>query len=161
MPAGNALPGSMSDLSKRNAISVSDGHWNSDLEVLTAILKNVLGIPGSLKEQRVRRYRGIVFALSLAAALLSIANNFLLPEGFAFLRAMIKFIYLVLLSANTVFITYLLVTMKQELDRLGGIIISTAVAATMFVAWGGMLSALTPIPLLVVAWLVNYVKPDA
>jgi hypothetical protein len=30
----------------------------------------------------------------------------------------------------------------------------------MFVALGGSLAALTPIPLLIVAWLVNFVKPD-
>jgi hypothetical protein len=50
--------------------------------------------------------------------------------------------------------------MKQELDRLGWIIISMAVIPLMFVAWGGALAVLTPIPLLIVAWLVNFVKPD-
>jgi hypothetical protein len=160
IPSGNELPEKLYDLSRRNAVKLSDEHWNSDLGLLTAVLKNVLGIPGSLKEQRIKRYRQIVFALSLVAAVLSITNNFLLPGSLAIIKYAVKFIYLILLSANTVFITYLLVTMKQELDRLGGIIISTAVLALMFVAWGGSLSALTPIPLLIVAWLVNFVKAD-
>ena len=160
MPSGNELPEKLYDLSRRNAIKLSDEHWNSDLSMLTAILKNVLGISGSLKEQRIKRYRQIVFALSLLAAVLSITNNFILPDSPTILGSVIKFIYLVLLSGNTVFITSLLATMKRELDRLGGIIISMAVIPLMFVAWGGSLASLTPIPLLIVAWLVNFVKPD-
>lgn len=160
MPAAHELPGSLAGFPKRNAVRLSDEHWHTDLEVLTAVLQNVLGVPGSRKEQRIKRYRGIVFVLSLLAATLSIANNFLLPDRFAMLKATVKILYLIILAANTVFVTYLLVTMKQELDRLGAVIISTAVLALMFVAWGGSLSALTPIPLLAVAWLVNFVKPD-
>lgn len=160
MPSGNELPGPLYDFSRRNAVRLSDENWHSDLNILTAVLKNVLEIPGSLKEQRIKRYRQIVFVLSLLAAVLSITNNFILSDSLAFLKGVVKFIYLVLLSANTVFLTYLLVNMKQDLDRLGGLVISMAVIALMFVAWGGMLSALTPIPLLVVAWLVNFIKPD-
>jgi len=154
MPSGSELPETLYDFSRRNAIKLSDEHWNSDLNMLTAILKNVLGIPGSIKEQRIKLYRQIVFALSLLAAILSIVNNLL--GSLPFLR----FIYLVLLAGNTVFITYLLVTMKRELDRLGWITISMAVIPLMFVAWGGSLAPFTPIPLLIVAWLVNFVKPD-
>ena len=160
MPSGNELPEKVYDLSRRNAIKLSDENWNSDLRMLTAILKNVLGIPGSLKEQRIKRYRQIVFALSLLGVILSVANNFILPEGFTILRAAVKFLYLVLLAGNTVFVTYLLVNMKRELDRLGGVIITMAVITQMFVAWGGALALLTPIPLLIVAWLVNFVEPD-
>jgi hypothetical protein len=160
MPSGNELPAPLYDLSRRNAIKLSDENWHSDLRTLTAILKDVLKIPGSLKEQRIKLYRQIVFALSLFAAVLSIANNFILPDSLPVVRGLVRFLYLVLLSANIVFITYLLVSMKQELDRLGGIIITTAVVALMLVAWGGTLSALTPIPLLIVAWLINFVKPD-
>jgi hypothetical protein len=156
MPSGNELPEALYDFSRRNAVKLSDEHWNSDLNLLTTVLKNVLGIPGSLKEQRIKRYRQIVFALSLLAVILSIANNFILSGSLPILR----FLYLVLLAGNTVFITYLLVTMKRDLDRLGWITISMAVVPLMFVAWGGSLAALTPIPLLVVAWLVNFVKPD-
>jgi hypothetical protein len=156
MPSGNELPETLYDLSRRNAIKLSDEHWNSDLNLLTTILKTALGIPGSLKEQRIKQYRQIVFALSLLAAILSIANNFILSGSLPILR----FLYLVLLAGNTVFVTSLLVTMKRELDRLGGIIIGMAVIPLMFVAWGGTLAALTPIPLLIVAWLVNFVKPD-
>jgi hypothetical protein len=160
MPSENDLPEKLSDLSRRNAIKLSDENWNSDLRMLTEILKNVLGIPGSLKEQRIKRYRQIVFVLSLLGVVLSIANNFILPERPTILRAAIKFLYLVLLAGNTVFVTYLLVNMKRDLDRLGGIIISMAVITQMFVAWGGALASLTPIPLLIVAWLVNFVEPD-
>ena len=160
MPLENDLPEKLYGLSRRNAIKLSDENWNSDLRMLTAILKNVLGIPGSLKEQRIKRYRQIVFALSLLGVILSVANNFILPEGSTILRAAVKFLYLVLLAGNTVFVTYLLVNMKRELDRLGGVIISMAVITQMFVAWGGALALLTPIPLLIVAWLVNFVEPD-
>lgn len=160
VPSGNELPENLYGLSRRNAVKLSDEHWYSDLGVLTAILKNVLGIPGSLKDQRIKRYRQIVFALSLLAAVLSIANNFILRESPTLLRDAVKMLYLVVLSANTVFVTYLLMNMKQELDRLGGLIISMAVIPLLFVAWGGSLAAVTPIPLLIVAWLVNFVKPD-
>jgi hypothetical protein len=158
MPSGNELPEALVDLSRRNAIKLSDEHWISDLNLLTTVLKNILGIPGSLKEHRIKRYRGIVFALSLLAASLSIASNFISPDSL--LRVAVRFLYLVILAGNTVFITYLLVTMKRELDRLGWLVISMAVVPLMFVAWGGSLSSLTPIPLLIVAWLVNFVKPD-
>ena len=160
MPLENDLPEKLYGLSRRNAINLSDENWNSDLRMLTAILKNVLGIPGSLKEQRIKRYRQIVFALSLLGVILSVANNFILPERPTILTAAVKFLYLVLLAGNTVFVTYLLVNMKRELDRLGGVIISMAVITQMFVAWGGALALLTPIPLLIVAWLVNFVEPD-
>jgi hypothetical protein len=160
MPSGNELPEPLSDLSRRNAIRLSDENWNPDLSTLTAILKSILGVPGSLKEQRIKRYRQIVFALSLLAAILSITNNFFLTGSPALIRGIVKFVYLILLSTNTVFITYLLVTMKRALDRLSAVIITMAVIAQMLVAWGGSLSALTPIPLLIVAWLINFVKPD-
>jgi hypothetical protein len=160
MPSGNELPEPVYDLSRRNAIKLSDEHWNSDLRLLTAILKNALGISGSLKEQRIKRYRQIVFILSILGATLSIANNFIFAGSPTILRTSVKFLYLVILAGNTVFVTYLLVNMKRELDRLGGIIISTAVIALMFVAWGGSLASFTPIPLLIVAWLVNFVEPD-
>jgi hypothetical protein len=111
-----------------------------------------------LKEQRIKRYRGIVFALSLLAASLSIASNFISPDSH--LRVAVRLLYLVILAGNTVFITYLLVTMKRELDRLGWLVIAMAVIPLMLVAWGGSLASLTPIPLLTVAWLVNFVKPD-
>jgi hypothetical protein len=159
IPAGNELPESLKDLSRRNAIRLSDEHWNSDLNLLTALLNNVLGTPGSLREQRVKRYRQIVFGLSLLGSLLSVANNFIFPGGSA-MGAGVRFLYLVILAANSVFVTNLLVSMKQQLDRLGGFIISMAVIAQMFVAWGAPLAPLTPIPLLIVAWLVNFVKPD-
>ena len=160
MPSGNELPEPVYDLSRRNAIKLSDEHWNSDLRLLTAILKNALGISGSLKDQRIKRYRQIVFILSILGATLSIANNFIFAGSPTILRTAVKFLYLVILAGNTVFVTYLLVNMKRELDRLGGIIISTAVIALMFVAWGGSLASFTPIPLLIVAWLVNFVEPD-
>lgn len=160
IPSGSDLPEKLYDLSRRNAIKLSNEYWYSDLSVLTAILKNILGIPGSLKEQRIKRYRQIVFALSLLAAVLSITNNFILRDSPTLLRDVVKMLYLVVLSGNIVFITYLLVNMKRELDRLGGIIISMAVIPLLLVAWGGSLAALTPIPLLTVAWLVNFVKPD-
>src|SRR5688572_25801889 len=78
IPSGDELPESLYELSRRNAIKLSDEHWSSDLRILTANLKNALGIPGSLKEQRIKRYRQIVFALSLVGVILSIANNFIL-----------------------------------------------------------------------------------
>ena len=160
MPAEKDLPEELHGFSRRNAIKLSNENWNSDLRMLTAILKNVLGITGSLKEQRIKRYRQIVFALSLLGVILSIANNFIFAGGPTVLRNAVKFLYLVLLAGNTVFVTYLLVNMKRELDRLGGIIISMAVTTQMFVAWGGSLASLTPIPLLIIAWLVNFVEPD-
>jgi hypothetical protein len=122
IPSGSDLPENLYDLSRRNAIKLSNEYWYSDLSVLTAILKNVLRIPRSLKEQRIKRYRQIVFALSLLAAVLSITNNFILRDSPTLLRDVVKMLYLVVLSGNTVFITYLLVNMKRELDRLGGII---------------------------------------
>lgn len=158
VPAGNDLPEPLYELSRRNAIKLSDEHWTSDLSLLTAVLKNILGVSGSLKEQRIKRYRQVVFVLSLLAASLSILNNFI--SSGSSLWAAVRFLYLVLLAGNTVFITFLLVTMKRDLDRLGWIIISMAVVPLLFVALGGPLAALTPIPLLVVAWLVNFVKPD-
>jgi hypothetical protein len=156
VPSGNELPEPLSELSRRNAVRLSDENWSSDLSLLASVLKNTLGVPGSLKEQRIKRFRQIVFGLSLLAAVLSITNNFILQGSLPLLR----FIYLIILSANIVFITYLLVTMKRDLDRLGWTITSTAVIPLMFVALGDMLSALTPIPLLIVAWLVNFVKSD-
>lgn len=161
IPSGDELPESLYELSRRNAIKLSDEHWSSDLRILTANLKNALGIPGSLKEQRIRRYRQIVFALSLVGVILSIANNFILTDSPTILRDAVKFIYLVVLAGNTVFVTYLLVNMKRELDRLGGIIISMTVITLLFAAWGRPLASLTPIPLLIVAWLVNFIEPDA
>jgi hypothetical protein len=160
MPSGDELPENLYDLSKRNAIKLSDEHWSSDLGILTAILKSVLGISGSLREQRIKRYRQIVFALSVFGALLSIVNNLFFVGSPAFIGILVKLLYLVVLAGNTVFVTYLLVNMKQELDRLGGLTISMSVIALMFVAWGGVLASFTPLPLLAVAWLVNFVKPD-
>lgn len=160
MPSENELPEKLYDLSRRNALKLSDENWYSDLRMLTTILKNVLGIPGSLKEQRIKQYRQIVFALSLLGVILSIARNFIFADSSTLLGVAVKFLYLVILAGNTVFVTYLLVNMKRELDRLGGIIISMAVITQLFVAWGGSLTSLTPIPLLIIAWLVNFVTSD-
>jgi hypothetical protein len=158
MPSGNELPEPLYDFSRRNAIKLSDENWNSDLRLLTTILKEVLGLSGSIKEQRIKQYRQVVFVLSLLAVFLSIANNFIRPD--TAISPTVRFLYLMILAGNTVSITYLLVTMKRDLDRLGWITISVAVVPLMLVAWGGSLAALTPIPLLTVAWLVNFVKPD-
>jgi len=58
MPSENELPDELSNLSRCNAISISDGSWNSDLVRLARVL--ALDISGSVNERRLYWVQWIV-----------------------------------------------------------------------------------------------------
>jgi hypothetical protein len=160
MPSGNALPDALRDLSMRNAIRLNDDHWNSDCNLLAGILKNTLIISRSLKEQKIRRYRLIVFALSALVTLLALLSQ-LFPSGYSSLFDLVtKLSAILFVTINVALITHLLGNIKKELDRLSWLIISIAVLASVLLAWGGGLSIWVVLAMMLVAGLLNFVEPD-
>lgn len=164
MPSGNVLPDTLRDLSMRNAIRLNDDHWNSDCNLLAGILKNVLRMPRSLKEQKIRRYRSIVFALSALTTLFSVLNSIYfsgLDSGNPlFLGLILKLLLLMFPIINVALVTYLLGNIKKELDRLSWIIISIAIIGGYMTALGSTAITWVPVVMIFVAGLLNFVEPD-
>jgi hypothetical protein len=127
MPAGHALPDVLCDLSMRNAIRLNDDHWNSDCNLLAGVLKNALNVSRSLKEQKIRRYTTIVFALAALATLASIINFLFFSDQPTLVGLFIQLLSFGIPVTNIALVTYLLGSIKKELDRLSWIIISMAI----------------------------------
>ncbi len=141
MPSSNELPDTLYDLSRRNAIRLNDDHWNSDSNLLSGVLKNALNVSRSLKEQTIRKYRFIVFALSALATLLSVLSSLYFAGSISLLGLVVKILLLVPV-VNVALVTYLLGNIKTELDRLSELI-----------TW-------MPVMMIFVAGLLNFVEPD-
>jgi hypothetical protein len=158
MPSSGMLPGSISDLALRNAVRLNDDHWSSDCGFLAEILKNTLDVSRSLKEQTIRRYRMIVFALFVLAALLAVLNYTLsLPDLANQLLATALALVVII---NVVLVTYLLGTIKKELDGLSWIIIGIAIAACLMIFRGGYWILGAAFMMVLEAGLLNFVQAD-
>ena len=159
MPSGNALPETISDLSMRNAIRLNDDHWSSDCNLLAGILKKAINVPRSLKEQKARNYRSFVFALVALNTFFSILATFL-TEIPAFWHLMLSVLLIFLPMVNVAFVTYLLGTIKKELDRLSWIIIGVNIVGGLMIAIGRDIVNWIPVTMIIVAGLLNFVEPD-
>lgn len=158
MPSPNALPDTLQDLSRRNAIRLNDDHWVSDCSLLAGILKNTLHVSRSLKEKKIRRYRLIVFALSAIVTLLTVSFY-----SFQFSDLVFRVLGLVLgltVVGNVALVTYLLGNIKKELDRLSWVIIGIAILGAIIVAWASDFSIWVSVMMILVAGLLNFVEPD-
>lgn len=162
MPSPNVLPDTLQDLSRRNAIRLNDDHWNSDCKLLAGILKNTLHVSRSLNERKIRRYRLVVFALSALVTLLTVffqIHSFEYPGGDA-LHFVLSLLLGLSVVGNVALVTYLLGSIKNELDRLSWAIISIAIVGAMAVGWGSPYSTWAPVMMILVAGLLNFVEPD-
>ena len=158
MPSASLLPGSISDLSMRNAVRLNDDHWNSDCRFLAEILKNTLDVSRSLKEQTIRRYRMIVFALFVLVALLAVLNYALSLPDLA--NQVLATTLALLVIINVVLVTYLLGTIKKELDRLSWVIIGIAIAACLMIFRGEYWILGAAFMMVLEAGLLNFVQAD-
>ena len=161
VPSAKSLPEPLADLSRRNAIRLGDDHWSSDFKLLSAILRNSLGIERSLQEQKIRRYRQIVIFLSLLGAILAIINQVLYFDTSTLLGLIFKLLLVIALGINVPFVAFLVGSLKQNIDRLSWVIIVFAVLGSLFTAWGGNLTILASIMMLIVAGLLNFLEADA
>jgi hypothetical protein len=158
MPSSGVLPGSISDLSMRNAVRLNDDHWSSDCRFLAEILKNTLDVSRSLKEQKIRRYRMVVFALFALVALLAVLNESL---SLGDLGGQVLETFLALfVIVNVVLVTYLLASIKKELDRLSWIIIGIAILASLMISQGGYWTLGAAFMMVLEAGLLNFVQAD-
>jgi hypothetical protein len=162
MPPPSVLPDSLQDLSRRNAIQLNDDHWFSDCKLLAGILKNTLHVSRSLNEGKIRRYRLIVFALSALVTLLTVLlqiSSFEFTFG-GLLYAVLSLLLGLAVVGNVALVTYLLGSIKKELDRLSWAIIIIAVVGALAVGWGSPYSNWAPVLMILVAGLLNFVEPD-
>lgn len=160
MPSSTALPETLADLSRYNAIRLNDDHWKSDSNLLAGVLKNALNVPRSLKEKTIRRYRFIVFILSALATLLSIISSIYLANSSPTLLGLVVRILSFLPIVNVALVTYLLGNIKKSLDRLSWTIIGVAILGGVMAALGGTLTPWVPAMMILVAGLLNFVEPD-
>jgi hypothetical protein len=131
MPSASALPDTLYDLSRRNAIRLNDDHWNSDCNFLAGTLEHALGVSGSLKKRKIRRYRSIVVMLAILASVMAILAQLFPFEGSSYEMPAAGFVIRLLLLGSSisilVVVTYVLGKIKAELDRLSWVIITIAV----------------------------------
>jgi hypothetical protein len=160
VPPAKSLPEPLYELSRRNAIRISDDQWNSDFKLLTVILRNSLGIGRSLREQKIRRYRQIVIFLSLLGAILAIINQVVYFDTSTLVGLTLRLLLVIALGINVPFVAFLLGSMKQDIDRSGWFTIAFAVLGSMFTAWGGSLTIWASIMMLIVAGLLNFIEAD-
>ena len=111
MPRPEELPESLQDLSRRNAITVTDERWNFDVERLAKVL--AIDVPGSVAQRRLDRVKwlallmlvasGAIATLAFAWALLAWApaGNGLREAGFAPLISALPFIAILVAAALT------------------------------------------------------------
>jgi hypothetical protein len=158
MPSASMLPESISDLSLRNAVRLNDDHWSSDCRFLAGILKNTLDVSRSLKEQKIRRYRLVVFVLFVLVALLAVLNYTLSLPDLA--NHVLESTLTLLVIINVVLVTYLLSTIKRELDRLSWIIIAIAILACLMTAQDGYWILGAAFMMVLEAGLLNFVQAD-
>lgn len=160
IPSGRSLPEPLYELSRRNAIRLDDDQWNSDFKLLAATLSSALGISGSLRQQRIRRYKQIVVFLSLLGAILAIFREFFFEDNVTPLGLTVKLLLSVALGINVPFVAFLLGSMKQNIDRLGWIIVILAVLGSTLTAWGGSQTIWGSITMVLVAGLLNFTEAD-
>ena len=167
MPSGNALPDTLRDLSMRNAIRLNDDHWSSDCNLLCGILKNALNVSRSLKEQKIRRYRFAVIALTTLTTLFSLLVSTYFSDlsmypfpGYALIGLVLRSLLITSPIANVALVTYLLGNIKKELDRLSWTIIGIAITGGFMVALGGGVTLWVVLMMMLVAGLLNFVEPD-
>ena len=165
MPSASVLPDTLYDLSRRNAIRLNDDHWSSDCNLLAGILKTTLNVSRSVKQQKIRRYSLIVFALSVLPTLMAILVQFFPREGpalFAFYFSIGFVIRLLLMGSaisNVALVTYLLGNLKKELDRLSWVIISIAILGAIVINFDSW-TIWAAVMMVCVAGLLNLVEPD-
>lgn len=160
IPSAKALPQNLYDLSRRNAIRLDDEQWSSDFKLLAATLKNALGVSRSLREQRIIRYKQIVVFLSLFGAILAIFRELFFDTNTTLVGWTLKLLVSIALGVNVPFIAFLLGSMKQEIDRLGWVIIGFAVLGSILTAWGGSLTIWASITMVLVAGLLNFAETE-
>jgi len=162
MPSGNVLPDTLYDLSRRNAIRLNDDHWNSDFKLLATIMENALNVSRSLKERKIRKLRQIVFSLAALGTLLAIGTQLFFADSYNInlIGLVVKLIFVFSVGSIVAVVAYLFGILKQEIDRLGWIIISLAIMGAVFSAWGGGFSLWTALMMVLVAGLVNFIQID-
>jgi hypothetical protein len=160
MPSGNTLPEPLRDLSMRNAVRLNDYHWGSDCEMLAGVLKGALDVSRSLQEAKTRKYRSIVIALSALATLFSVVDASFFRGTPAVFGSVLRSLSLLFPIVNIGFVTYLLGSIKNELDRLCWAIVFVATMGGFMAALGGELVDWVPVTMIFVAGMLNFVEPD-
>jgi hypothetical protein len=162
MPSANMLPETLYDLSRRNAIRLNDDHWASDCDLLAGTLKNALHVFKSLKEQKIRNYRFVVFALSALVTLLAVLSRVepTLARADTLSGLAVSLLTALLGVVNVALVTYLLGNIKKELDRLSWAIISFAITGGLTASLGSFLTIWSAMMMILVAGLLNFVEPD-
>jgi hypothetical protein len=159
MPSPNELPDTLHDLSRRNAVRLNDDHWYSDCNLLAGILKNTLHVSRSLKERKIRRYRLLVFAL-FALVMFMIVLFQIFPDSSSLLYNLLILVLALAVAGNVALVTYLLGSIKKELDRLSWAIIIIAILGAIAVYWGWPFITWAPVMIILEAGLLDFVEPD-
>jgi uncharacterized membrane protein len=107
MPRPEELPPSLTDLSRRNAITVTDERWDFDVARLARVL--AIDVPGSVAQRKLDRLKwlalallagaGAVVALAFCAALRRSGAGDLIAAGYTPLVSAIPFIAIILAGA--------------------------------------------------------------
>lgn len=112
MPRPDELPESLSELSRRNAITVTDERWDFDVNRLAKVL--AIDVPGSVAQRKLDLVKGLALTLLLVAgAVVTLAfcaalgggaaarGDALIEAGFTPLVSAIPFIAIILAGALT------------------------------------------------------------
>jgi len=86
MPRREELPAALAELTRRNAMTITDERWGHDVERLARVL--AIDVPGSVAQRRLDLMRSGALALAALTSILGIvafsaAVSQLIPEGFA------------------------------------------------------------------------------
>jgi hypothetical protein len=111
MPRPGELPDSLRDLSRRNAITVTDERWDFDVNRLAKVL--AIDVPGSVAQRKLDLMKGLALTLLLVAGAVTIVAfcaalrsgappaGGLIAAGFTPLVSAIPFIAIILAGALT------------------------------------------------------------
>jgi hypothetical protein len=111
MPRRDELPERLADLTRRNAMTITDERWDFDVARLAKVL--AIDVPGSVAQQRLDLLRGMALLLLLASGLFNVvafcaalgrgalAGVGLIEAGFTPLVSAIPFIAILLAGAAT------------------------------------------------------------
>lgn len=138
MPRPEELPEALSDLARRNAITVSDERWSFDVERLAKVL--AIDVPGSVAQRRLDRAKWLVLGLLVAALTFTVVafcrgvlawappGDGLLAAGFVPLDAAVPFIAMLVAAILTVTV---LPAMAPRERRFGLAAVIVAAAGTL------------------------------
>lgn len=168
MPSDSSLPEALWPLSQRNATTLSDERWLSDIKDLSQRLRKALGISRSKQAELLRRMRYfIMLPGAILAFILATVRPYLFSGNVSPLGPLFDVFYVTVIAFTAIYMTYYLGSARQYLNSVSKAIIMlvieaivTAFVGVLFVESYAWFTFLSPVLLLAAFGLYDLIEPN-